>query len=62
MDYPAHFQFDDAPPDFSVEQAKSAIHTLVEGTVEMARTIVTGLLLAVAGFTSSYLVLRLVAF
>jgi hypothetical protein len=61
-DYPAQFHFDDAPPDVPMEQAKSALDTLLEDAVEMARTIATGLLLAIAGFTSSYLVLRLFAF
>ena len=51
----------DTSSDFPMEGANSPVRTLLEDTVALARTAAKGLLLAVAGFSFSYLDLRFFA-
>jgi hypothetical protein len=55
---PQHFQFDDVSPYFPRECADQSIRSLWLQTVETMRHLLRGLLLAAAGFSLSYVVLR----
>ena len=56
---PRQFQFDEVAPNFLHQPEDPLIRSILRQTVEATRPLLTGLLLAAAGFSLSYAVLRI---
>ena len=54
-----HLQLDEVSPNFLHEREDPIIHSILRRTVEAIRPLATGLLLAAAGFSLCYAVLRI---
>ena len=54
-----HLQLDEVSPNFLHEREDPVIHSILRRTVEAIRPLATGLLLAAAGFSLCYAVLRI---